>query len=255
MDPDEPVLSEGFPYRAIAYAFKDARQTHARPTKRFNPKSLVKRIVTVCPLSDKQKVELECWLKWLNDRRYITRDGYQSPVLQWLLSGPKINSSWQGDADDFWKSRVNEEHKRREAAKREAAEARANEEDKQTAKRDAADGGSTAETAESCERVEREQAVGSSNESVTATASSANSPTPLERPKMPFGALADVQGEAKEFLKAYLYSSDNELRKAALALSSNPEAFAEATSRNDEQTRCVETVFKHFGLLLTGSKP
>jgi len=106
VDPDEPVLSPGFPYRAIAYAFKDAQQIHAKPTKRFNPKTVVERVAAACSLTDEQKVELQRWLQWVNDRRHITREGYQSPVLQWLLSKPTMNSSWPGDADGGWSARV-----------------------------------------------------------------------------------------------------------------------------------------------------
>ena len=117
IDPDEPELSAGFRCAALACAFKDAQQIHAKPTKRFNPKALVKRTAAICPLTEEQQEELERWLGWLNDRRYVTRDGYQSPVLQWLLSAPEMNSAWPGDADGVWRAKVDEEHTRRLAAK------------------------------------------------------------------------------------------------------------------------------------------
>ena len=55
IDPDEPELLSGFPCGALACAFKDAQQIHAKPGKRFNPKALVKRTAAICPLTEDQQ--------------------------------------------------------------------------------------------------------------------------------------------------------------------------------------------------------
>ena len=76
IDPDEPELSPAFPCGALACAFKDAQQIHAKPGKRFNPKALVKRTAAICPLTEDQQKELERWLRekhsYFNSRQFVT---------------------------------------------------------------------------------------------------------------------------------------------------------------------------------------
>ena len=60
---------------------------------------------------------------------------------------------------------------------------------------------------------------------------------------------------ANAFFGAYQDKSDDELKKAAVALSADREALLEVMARTSKLSPYIEQVFKHFGLPLTGSKP
>lgn len=271
IDPDEPEFSPGFPCAALACAFKDAQQIHAMPTKRFSPKALVKRTAAICPLTEEQRKELERWLRWLNDRRYVTRDGYQSPMLQWLLSAPAMNSVWPGDADGIWRAKVDEEYKHRPAAKdartREIAEEpsvgavsedtgpprsvsqssgdsgdRANE----GAVPDYAAAWSVPKPKQSEPLVEDER----SSPYQTETGSAVG----MRRPKLPYGAFRGGEVLANKFFEALRDASDAELAARATNLSQDADATRTALARSADVARCIEQVFDQIGLPLPEAK-
>ena len=258
IDPDEPVLSPQFPYRAIAYAFKDAQQIHAKPNKRFNPKALVARVAAACSLTDEQKEELQRWLRWLNDRRYVTRDGYQSPVLQWLLSKPAMNSSWPGDADGVWSARVNDEYERRLAAKRgnadgarKAETAAASPPDPATGTSDAYGSGAIqnhrphAESAtELVQRSYHHEQQPSSHDAKSKPSDA------IRRPPLPPGAFRRGEWLANNFFGAIKDASDAELVAKATKLSHDADATRLAMARSDDVARCIEFIFDQVGLPL-----
>ncbi len=265
LDPDEPVLSPGFPYRAIAHGFKDARQIHAMPTKRFNPKALVKRVATACPLSDKQKEELERWLRWLNDRRYITRDCYQSPVLQWLLSEPTMDSGWPGDAAGDWSARVNAEYERRLAAKRGNADGKPKAESAAaTSPPDhATDSVRSHNLGSEPTRNHRTGAESAADpmrrsyvqEQPSSSRDAKSEPTDaLRRPALPYGAFHKGKLLANGFFGALRDASDAELVAKATKLSQDADATREALARSADVARCIELVFDQIGLPLPEAK-
>ena len=265
IDPDEPVLSPQFPYRAIAYAFKDAQQIHAKPNKRFNPKAQVARVVAVCPLTDEQKQELQRWLRWLNDRRYVTRDGYQSPVLQWLLSKPAMNSSWPGDADGVWSARVNDEYERRLAAKRGTAgkelkadtAAAPSPPDPATGsmRRDAQGSGAPQKLppyAESATELKRRSS--HHEPPFKPRVAKAETTDALQRPALPYGAFQKGEMLANNFFGALRDATDAELIAKATKLSQNADATRIAMARSADVARCIEFIFDQVGLPLPEAK-
>ena len=266
IDPDEPVLSPGFPYRAIAYAFKDSQQSHAKPNKRFNPKALVKRVAAACPLTDEQKEELHRWLRWLNDRRYVTRDGYQSPVLQWLLSKPAMDSSWAGDADGVWSARVNDEYERRLAAKRGTA---GKELKAETAAAPSPPDAATGSMRSDAQRLGTPQKLPRSVEPATELnrrtshheppfkprAAKAETTDALHRPALPYGAFQKGEMLANNFFGALRDATDAELIAKATKLSQDADATRIAMARSADVARCIELIFDQVGLPLPGANP
>ncbi|MHA6316614.1 hypothetical protein ACXYN8_03000 [Altererythrobacter sp. CAU 1778] len=261
IDPDEPVLSPGFPYRAIAYAFKDAQQIHARPNKRFNPKAVVKRVATACLLTDEQKEELHRWLRWLNDRRYVTRDGYQSPVLQWLLSKPAMTSSWPGDADGAWSARVNDEYERRLAAKGGTAgkelkadtAAAPSPPDPATGsmRSDAQRLGAPQKLPRSVDPATELKRRTSHDEPSSKPRAAKTEPTDaLRRPALPYGAFQRGEMLANNFFGALRDATDAELIAKATKLSHDADATRIAMARSDDVARCIEFIFDQVGLPL-----
>lgn len=269
IDPDEPELSPGFPCGALACAFKDAQQIHAKPTKRFNSKALVKRTASICPLTNEQQGELERWLRWLNDRRYVTRDGYQSPVLQWLQSAPAMNSPWPGNADVIWRAKVDEEHERRLAAKdaksREEAEdasvGAVSEESGQPHSDAQSTGGggdwvhrgevpnyaaewSLSESKQFEPLVEDKPSSFYETETETAAADS------LRRPDLPYGAFRSGEVLANKFFEALRDASDGELAARASNLSQDADATRKAMARSADVARCIELIFNQVELPL-----
>jgi len=266
VDPDEPDLSPGFPYRAIAYAFKDAQQIHAKPTKRFNPKTLVARVAATCALTNQQEEELQRWLRWLNDRRYVTRDGYQSPVLQWLLSKPTMNSGWPGDADGVWSAQVDHEHERRQAAKRGKADdgrkaetaAAALSPDPATGSMRSHNVGSEAshnhrtEAEAGTELMRRSYPLEQRSSSRDAKSEPADA---LRRPTLPYGAFQKGETLANNFFGALRDANDAELVAKATKLSQDADATRMAMERSFEVARCIELIFNQIGLPLPEAKP
>lgn len=265
IDPDEPVLSPGFPYRAIAYAFKDAQQIHAKPNKRFNPKAQIARVAAACSLTDDQKEELHRWLRWLNDRRWITRDGYQSPILQWLLSKPTINSNWPGDADGVWSSRVDDEYKRRLAAKRGTAgeELKADTAvapsppDPATGsiRSDAQGLGAPQKLPPYVEPATELKRRSSHHEPPSKPRAAKTEPTDaLRRPALPYGAFQKGEMLANNFFGALRDATDAELVAKATKLSQDADAMHMAMARSPDVARCIELVFNQVGLPLPEAK-
>lgn len=268
IDPDEPELSPAFPCGALACAFKDAQQIHAKPGKRFNPKALVKRTAAICPLTEDQQKELERWLRWLSDRRYVTRDGYQSPVLQWLLSAPAMNSLWPGDADGIWRRKVDEEHTHRLAAKdakaREEAEdasvGAGSEESEQShsdAQSPASDGDRADEdtvpdyaAAWSVPGAKEAEPVGYGRSSLYKTKTETVAADSLRRPDLPYGAFRSGEVLANKFFEALRDASDAELVARATNLSQDADAMRKAMARSTDVARCIEQVFEQIGLPL-----
>ena len=266
IDPDEPVLSPGFPYRAIAYAFKDAQQIHAKPTKRFNPKAIAERVAAACSLTDEQKEELQRWLQWVKVRRYITRDGYQSPVLQWLLSKPTMNSSWPGDADGGWSARVDYEYGRRLAAKRDKPDIKHGAENAAAAsppdhatgfvRSDTHGTGATqnyradAESAPELTRGSLHPEQPSSLRKAKAEPTAA-----LRRPAFPSSAFRKGEMLANNFFGALRDALDAELVARATDLSNDADATREAMARSADVARCIKLVFDQIGLPLPEANP
>ena len=272
IDPDEPELSPAFPCGALTCAFKDAQQIHAKPGKRFNPKALVKRTAAICPLTEDQQKELERWLRWLSDRRYVTRDGYQSPVLQWLLSAPPMNSLWPGDADGIWRRKVDEEHTRRLAAKdakaREEAEDASvgagsdeSEQSHSDAQSPASDGDRADEdtvpdyaAAWSVPGTKEAEPVGYDRSSLYKTETETVAAECLRRPDLPYGAFRSGEVLANKFFEALRDASDAELVARALNLSEDADATRKALARSADVARCIEQIFEQIGLPLPGAK-
>lgn len=271
IDPDEPELSPGFPCGALACAFKDAQQIHAKPTKRFNPKALVKRTAAICPLTEEQQGELERWLRWLNDRRYVTRDGYQSPVLQWLLSAPAMNSPWPGDADGIWRTKVDDEHELRLVAKdaktRDIAEepsVGAVSEDTEPPHSVAKSSGGSGDRANEGEvpdyaaawsvpePKQSELLVEDKRSSLYETET--ESAVSMRRPNLPYGAFRSGEVLANKFFEALRDAPDAELAARASNLSENADATRKAMARSAAVARCIEQVFNQIGLPLPEAK-
>lgn len=278
IDPDEPELSPAFPCGALACAFKDAQQIHAKPGKRFNPKALVKRTAAICPLTEDQQKELERWLRWLSDRRYVTRDGYQSPVLQWLLSAPAMNSPWPGDADGIWRAKVDEEHERRlaanaakeqEKAKKDAkareeaenASVGAGSEESEKSHSDAQSPASDGDRADedtvpdwaaawSVPGTKEAEPVGYDRSSLYKTETKTVAAESLRRPDLPYGAFRSGEVLANKFFEALRDASDAELVARATNLSQDADAARKAMARSNDVARCIEQVFEQIGLPL-----
>ena len=271
IDPDEPGLSPGFPCSALACAFKDAQQIHAKPTKRFNPKALVKRTAAICPLTEEQQGQLERWLRWLNDRRYVTRDGYQSPVLQWLLSAPAMNSPWPGDADGIWRRKVDEEHTRRLAAKdakaheeaEDASVGAGSEESGQSHSNaqstggsgDRANGGEVPDYAAEWSASEPKQSEPLVEDKPSSLyESETDSAVGLRRPDLPYGAFRSGEMLANKFFEALRDAPDAELVARATKLSQDADSTCKAMTRSADVERCIEQVFNQIGLPLPEAK-
>ena len=280
IDPDEPELSPGFPCGALACAFKDAQQIHAKPTKRFNPKALVKRTAAICPLTEDQQKELEHWLRWLSDRRYVTRDGYQSPVLQWLLSAPPMNSAWPGDPDGIWRAKVDEEHERRLAAKdaKEQGKARKDAKAREEAENASvgavseengqphSDAQSTRGSGEQANEVEVPDYVAAWSRYGSERADPLEVERPrsddanlqfaraLRRPAFPAGAFFKGELLANKFFEALKDGPDAELVARASNLSKDADATRKAMARSTDVARCIKLVFEQIGLPLPEAK-
>ena len=263
VDPDEPSFSEGMPRNAIECAYKDARQTHSKPGLRFNAKVVASRTATTTGLNSEQKGELKTWLVWLNDRRYVTRDPYTSPVLQWALSGegPDI---WNGDTAP-WRARVDRDHAKRQAAKREHAARKAAENHTETTKPVPFDAQRPDPINSDPGRTEHfdtfvsdgsDQPVLSDRPDPSSSKScSLSSKGALNRPPIPYGVFVAGKPETAALFTALKEQSDEEVRKAALRLLAVPSALSEAMSRNPKISRYIEDVFRHFDLPSPGSKP
>lgn len=269
IDPDEPELSSGLPCAALACAFKDAQQIHAKPTKRFNPKALVKRTAAICPLTEEQKKELERWLRWLNDRRYVTREGYQSPVLQWLLSAPPMPSNWPGDNEGVWRAKVDAEYARRSAATeatsqkkapdtREGSETIGARYTASTAERGGVASGSVARSVDGTVARNADPQACGETELPTFAADEPDRPQEkgeqfigdLRRPELPLYPFRKGQIVANNFFEALDRGSDADLVANAKKLSQNADATRAVMSRCAQSKHCIEAIFNQTGLPL-----
>ena len=253
VDPDEPNFSEGIPREAIRCAYTDARQTHSKPDQQFNPAVVASRTTTTIGLNSQQKGELKNWLVWLKDRRYVTRDPYTSPVLQWALSGegPDV---WTGDTAP-WHARVDRDHAKRQVAKSIKSSANA-----PTLNSHAPGTVVGAPIQPSWSATDGSvhpsgQADAERYHPVSSNSSSSVHRPAFNRPAFPKNAFASGMAKANAFSEALRDKSDEALRQAATALSADAHALSEAISRNPEFSRCIETVFRHFDLPFSGSKP
>ena len=93
------------------------------------------------------------------------------------------------------------------------------------------------------------------HENVSSTSSPPSQSVSSWRPALPQRAFATGEIKANAFFEAFRDKPDDTLREAASLLSADPEALSKALSRNSDVAQCIEMVFKHFGLPLTGSKP
>ena len=251
IDPDEPDLSEGMPRQAMRCAFQDARQIHSRPRKRFSPKTLATRTAEIVGLSVEQQQVLETWLGWLNDRRYVTRDPYQSPILMWALSNGG-SDIWDSDPAGVWRDRAIREHAARKSASAAAAADVPQGRDEKPS--DLAILGSSAKGL-SKERPVASPDVVEASEQFNRPSEDAGgqAAVPLARPDLPFGAFKQGAALANKFFEALRDDSDEGLNRAATLLCADSKAVLEVVARGPEHRRCVETVFTHFDLPLPES--
>ena len=251
IDPDEPNVPEGMPRQAMRCAFHDARQIHSRPRKRFSPKTLAIRTADIVGLSVEQRQELQSWLGWLNDRRYVTRDPYQSPILMWALSNGG-SDIWDGDPEAVWRDRVMREHAARKSATAAATADVPQRRDEKPS--DLAISGSSA-NALSQDRPVASPDVADAPEKFNRPSEDAGGQiaVPLVRPGLPFGAFKKGTLLANKFFGALRDGSDEDLNRAATLLSADSKAVLEIVARGPEHHKCIETVFSHFDLPLPES--
>ena len=263
VDPDEPKFSQGMPRKAIECAYEDARQTHSKPRKQFSPAVVANRTADTAQLNSQQKGELKTWLSWLKDRRYVTRDPYTSPVLQWALSGEGPDA-WTGDTAP-WRARVDRDHAKRQVAKQQKASSQPAKKDTETTKPAPFDAQYADLINSDPARTENfdigvsdgsdQPALSDRPDPSSSKSSSLAGTAALNRPPIPFGVFVKGRSETAALFGALQKGSDEEVRKAASMLSADHLALSEAMSRSTEISRCIETVFRHFDLPFPGSKP
>ena len=250
VDDDEPEFNQGMPRNAIRCAYQYARHTHSKHGRTFNPAKMASRTAKITGLSSQQEEELKTWLTWLKDRRYVTREPYQALVLQWALSddGP---DEWSGDENGEWLRRAQSDH----AARQSRGQAKATSAGSSKSSLVSPSTVNVGQPSASDTVVFNGSTVADDHEDVSSLSSSPRQSVAFWRPSLPNRAFATGETKANAFFGALRDKPDDTLREVASLLSADPGALSKALSRSSDVAQCIETVFKHFGLPLNGSKP
>ena len=256
VDPGEPDLPKGLPRAALKCAFTDARQIHGKPRQRFSPGAVAKRTAGIVGLSEDQEKALKAWLGWLNDRRFVTRDPYQSPVLLWALSD-QGEGLWDADPDSVWRDQVDMEHATRKAAAAAAAARTGDGEAPSRKQRTSSAEGSAGTSDRATQNLERkgsERLDGAEHNHSLHQGDLLDTTAPLlDRPKLPSNAFIPGKTCANAFFTALDRKPDEQLYRAARNLLERPADLVEVLNRGLAHRRCVERVYSQFDLPLPDS--